>query len=144
MYKWIRLNGHIFILELDDVTTLYYFIYIIIYIIIIYIIIYIIYIILFFSLSINIKKLYIHCHCQLDWYWRGLFKWMHFMFSWTGTDVLPRMNEGSDKPSATIEPRRIMVPTRTWTWAAGMKVQCRNHCTTATSNDHHYCCHPRL
>jgi hypothetical protein len=35
------------------------------------------------------------------------------MFSQTGTDVLPQRDEGSDKPSATIEPHRIMVPTRT-------------------------------
>ena len=51
------------------------------------------------------------------------------MFSQTGTDVLPRREEGSDKPSATIEPHRIMVPTRTQ--AAGLKVRCRYHYTTA-------------
>ena len=43
------------------------------------------------------------------------------MFSQTGTDVLPRRDEGSDKPSATIEPHRIMVPTRIRTQAAGLK-----------------------
>ena len=32
------------------------------------------------------------------------------MFSQTGTDVLPWRDEGSGKPSATIEPHRIMVP----------------------------------
>ena len=53
------------------------------------------------------------------------------MFSQTGTDVLPRRDEGSDKPSATIEPHRIMVPTRTRTQAAGLKVRCRYHYTTA-------------
>ena len=53
------------------------------------------------------------------------------MFSQTGTDVLPRRDEGSDKPSATIEPYRIMVPTRTRTQAAGLKVRCRYHYTTA-------------
>ena len=37
---------------------------------------------------------------------------MALMFSQTGTDVLPRRDEGSDLPSATIEPHRIMVPTR--------------------------------
>ena len=45
------------------------------------------------------------------------------MFSQTGTDVLPRRDEGSDKPSATIEPHRIMmVQTRTRTQAVGLKV----------------------
>ena len=53
------------------------------------------------------------------------------MFSQTGTDVLPRRDEGSDKPSATIEPHRIMVPTRTRTQTAGLKVRCRYHYTTA-------------
>ena len=53
------------------------------------------------------------------------------MFSQTGTDVLPRRDEGSDKPSPTIEPHRIMVPTRTRTQAAGLKVRCRYHYTTA-------------
>ena len=53
------------------------------------------------------------------------------MFSQTGTDVLPRRDEGCDKPSATIEPLRIMVPTRTRTQAAGLKVRCRYHYTTA-------------
>ena len=52
------------------------------------------------------------------------------MFSQTGTDVLPRRDEGSDKPSATIEPHRIMVPTRTRTQAAGLKVRCRYRYTT--------------
>ena len=55
------------------------------------------------------------------------------MFSQTGTDVLPRRDEGSDKPSATIEPHRIMVPTRTRTQAAGLKVRCRYHYTTSAS-----------
>ena len=32
------------------------------------------------------------------------------MFSQTGTDVLPRMDDGLDKPIATIEPHRIRVP----------------------------------
>ena len=54
------------------------------------------------------------------------------MFSQTGTDVLPRRDEGSDKPSATIEPHRIIAPSRTRTRAAGLKVRCRNHYTTAT------------
>ena len=31
---------------------------------------------------------------------------------------------------ATIEPHIIIVPTRTWTRAAGLKVRCRNHYTT--------------
>ena len=53
------------------------------------------------------------------------------MFSQNGTDVLPWRDEGSDKPSATIEPHRIMVPTRTRTQAAGLKVRCRYHYTTA-------------
>ena len=53
------------------------------------------------------------------------------MFSQTGTDVLPRRNEGSDKPSASIEPHSIMVPTRTRTQAARLKVRCRYHYTTA-------------
>ena len=53
------------------------------------------------------------------------------IFSQTGTDVLPRRDEGSDKPSATIEPHRIMVPTRTRTRASGLKVRCRYHYTTA-------------
>ena len=53
------------------------------------------------------------------------------MFSQTDTDVLPRRDEGSDKPSATIEPHRIMVPTQTRTQAAGLKVRCRYHYTTA-------------
>ena len=53
------------------------------------------------------------------------------MFSQTGTDVLPLRDEGSDKPSATIEPHRIMVPTRNRTQAAGFKVRSRNHYTTA-------------
>ena len=53
------------------------------------------------------------------------------MFSQSGTDVLPWRDEGSDKPRATIEPHRIMVPTRTRTQAAGLKVRCRYHYTTA-------------
>ena len=53
------------------------------------------------------------------------------MFSQTGTDVLPRRDEGSDKPSATIEPHRIIVPTRTRTGAARFKIRCSNHYTTA-------------
>ena len=53
------------------------------------------------------------------------------MFNQTGTDVLPRRDEGSDKPSATIEPHRIMVATRTRTQATGLKVRCRYHYTTA-------------
>ena len=52
------------------------------------------------------------------------------MFSQTGTDVLPRRDEGSDKPSATIEPHRILVQTRTRTQAAGLKVRCRFCYTT--------------
>ena len=50
------------------------------------------------------------------------------MFSQTGTDVLPRRDEGSDASRATIEPHRIMVPTRTQTQAA----RCRY--TTAAHN----------
>ena len=57
------------------------------------------------------------------------------MFSQTGTDVLPRRDEGSDKPSGTIELHRIMVPTQTQTQAAGLKVRCRYHYTTAAHND---------
>ena len=53
------------------------------------------------------------------------------MFSQTDTDVLPRRDEGSDKPSATIEPHRIIVPTRTRTQATELKVWCRYHYTTA-------------
>ena len=53
------------------------------------------------------------------------------MFSQAGTEVLPRRDEGSDKPSVTIEPHRIMVPTRTRTQAAGLKVRCRYHYNTA-------------
>ena len=56
------------------------------------------------------------------------------MFSQTGTDVLPCRNEGSDKPSAMIEPHRIMVPTRTRTQTVGLKVRCRYHYTTAAHN----------
>ena len=59
------------------------------------------------------------------------------MFSRTGTNVLPLRDEGSDKPSATIEPHRIMVPrlpTRIWTRAAGLKVRCHNHYTTAAND----------
>ena len=32
-----------------------------------------------------------------------------FMFSLTGTYVLSQRNEGSDKPSVTIEPHRIII-----------------------------------
>ena len=35
------------------------------------------------------------------------------MFSQTGTNVLSRRNAGSDKPNATIEHLKIMIPTRT-------------------------------
>ena len=52
------------------------------------------------------------------------------MFIQTGTDVLPRRDEGSDEPSAMIEPHRIMVQTRTQKRSAGLKVRCRNHYTT--------------
>ena len=61
------------------------------------------------------------------------------MFSQTGTDVLPRRDEGSDRPSVTIEPHRIMVPTRTRTQAAGLKVRCRYHYTTAAHICHYVC-----
>ena len=58
------------------------------------------------------------------------------MFSQTGTDVLPRRDEGSDNPSAKVEPHRIMVPTRTGIQAAGLKVRCRYHYTTAAYHRH--------
>ena len=43
------------------------------------------------------------------------------LFSQTGTDLLPRRNGDLDKPSATINPYKIMVLTRTWTRAVGLK-----------------------
>ena len=64
------------------------------------------------------------------------------MFSQTGADVLPRRDEGSDKPSATIEPHRIMIPTRTRTQAAGLKVRCRYHYTTAAHLPLHFPLYP--
>ena len=63
------------------------------------------------------------------------------MFSQTGTGVLPRRDEGSDKPSATIEPHRIMVQNRTRTQAAGLKVRCRYHFTTALPLYYRHPCH---
>ena len=46
---------------------------------------------------------------------------------WYRCSLLPRRDEGSDKPSATIEPHRIMVKSQTRTQAAGLKVRCRYH-----------------
>ena len=57
------------------------------------------------------------------------------MFSPTSTYVLPGRDKGSDKPSATIEPNRIMVPSKISTWAAGLKVKCRNNYSTTAHKE---------
>ena len=69
-----------------------------------------------------------------------------FVFSISGPEVLPQMDEGSGKPSAVvpsaaIEPYSILAPTqvRTQTQVAGFEIRSSNHFATTASTTAHVC-----
>ena len=75
-------------------------------------------------------------HIQDDYFSTNAHLVIALIFSQIGTDVLPRSVEGSKYTSATIESHGIMVPTRSWTRAGGLKFQRRNHHTKRYTATH--------